>query len=152
MTYQEAFTTLRPAFKAAKAKSIAGHLALQINLTDEDAHGVFYVEVKDGKLAVEPYDYRDRDAMLLVSSADLLAILTGKLSLEKALADDRLVIEGDVARAVELSKFIVKSAAKKPAGKAPAAEKKAMAEKKPAVEKKPEAAAKAPVKTPAKKA
>lgn len=155
MTYQEAFDALRPAFKAARAKSIAGHLALQINLTDEDAHGVFYVEVTDGKLAVEPYDYRDRDAMLLVNSADLLAILTAKLSLEKALADDRLVIEGDVTRAMELARFVVKPAAKKPAAKKPAAKAPAAA-KKPAAGKKPEAAEKAPAaapeKAPAKKA
>ena len=137
MTYQEAFDWLRPAFKATKAKSIEGHLALQINLTDEDAHGVFYVEVTDGKLAVEPYDYRDRNAMLLVHSADLRAILTGKLTIEEAMADDRLVIEGDVARAMEIAKFVTKPAPRKPAAKkapakAPAAEKKAPAKKAPA--------------------
>ena len=135
MTFQEAFESLRKAFKPAKAKSIQGHLALQINLTDEDAHGVMYVEVTDGKLAVEPYDYHDRNAMLLVNSTDLRAILTSKLSLEEALADDRLVIEGDVSRGMEIAKFITKPAARKPAAKAPAAEKKTAAPKKTTVKK-----------------
>lgn len=123
MTYREAFETLKSAFKPSKAKAIAGHLALQINLTDEDAHGVFYVEVTEGRLAVEPYDYRDRDAMLLIGSADLLAILKAKLTVEDAMAEDRLVVEGDVTRAMELKKFVVKPAARKPAAKKPTAEK-----------------------------
>ncbi len=38
---------------------ISEHLAFQFNITGE-AEGIFYAEVKDGALAVEPYEYFDR--------------------------------------------------------------------------------------------
>ena len=40
-------------------------LAVQVNLTDQDP-GVFYVEVKDHKINIEPYDYHDRNCGLIL--------------------------------------------------------------------------------------
>ena len=44
-------------------------LAVQVNLTDQDP-GVFYVEVKDHKINVEPYDYQDRNCAISIKSDD----------------------------------------------------------------------------------
>ena len=63
MTFEAFFEKVKEAFKDADASGVTEHLAYQFNITGE-AEGIFYVEVKDGKLYVEPYDYHDRDAML----------------------------------------------------------------------------------------
>ncbi len=106
MTFFDAFTAVKAAFKPTKAKKVAGHLAIQVHLTDPDASGDFYVEVDEGKLRVEPYDYHDRDALFRVSSRDLIRILDAKLSLEQALESQRLVVEGDLERAMEFGKLV----------------------------------------------
>ncbi len=41
-------------------------LAVQINITGKES-GVFYVEVKDHKISVEPYDYHDRNCAITMS-------------------------------------------------------------------------------------
>lgn len=114
MTFQDAFSAVKATFKPTKAKKIEDHLAIQIHFTDPDAQGDMYLEVEEGKLSVEPYDYHDRDALFQVNSRDLIKILNAKLSLEEALATDRLVIEGDVDRAMEFKK-LVRAACSKPA-------------------------------------
>lgn len=150
MAYMEAFNSLKKALKGAKADGIEGHLAVQINLTDEDASGICYLEVKDGALFVEPYDYYDNDAIVTANSADLNKVFTGKLSLEKAIADGKLTVTGNAERAAELKKLIKVPAARKPAAKKPAASKASKpAEKKPAA---PKAAKPAEKKPAAKKA
>ena len=55
-------------------------LAVQVNLTDMDP-GVFYVEVKDGKVNVEPYEYHDRQCAISISSSDYVKLVTGKLTM-----------------------------------------------------------------------
>lgn len=121
MTFIEAFDKIK-AKMPKTAKGTEGHLAIQVNLIDEDAGGAFYIEATDGKLAIEPYDYRDRDAMFTVLTDDLLKIVTGKLAYDKAVAEGKLFVEGDTERAAEVKKWIAKPA-KKPAAKKPAAKK-----------------------------
>ena len=47
----------------ADASDISEHLAVQYNVTGE-GEGAFYMEVKDGKVEVQPYDYKDRDILV----------------------------------------------------------------------------------------
>ncbi len=63
MTYAEFFSQIKGEFMNADVSDITEHLAYQFNITGE-ASGIFYVEVKDGKLNVEPYEYFDRDAKI----------------------------------------------------------------------------------------
>ena len=51
MTYEEFFAKVKDTFMDADASGIEGHLAYQFNITGE-AEGIFYVEVKEGKLYV----------------------------------------------------------------------------------------------------
>ena len=41
-------------------------LAVQVNITGKD-EGVFYVEVKDHRISVEPYEYNDRNCAITIS-------------------------------------------------------------------------------------
>lgn len=133
MTFFEAFENIKKAMKTAKADKIDGHLAIQVNLNDPDASGICYIEVKDNTLYVEPYDYYDRDAIIHISSENLVKIMSGKLDIDKALEDKLLVIEGNVERAAELKKLIKKPTTRKATTKkADTAEKKPVAKKTPA--------------------
>ncbi len=146
MTFIEAFDKIKASMKDAKADKKIGHLAIQVNINDPDASGICYIEVNNGKVFVEPYDYYDRDAIIHVSHKTLVDIMKGKLTFEKAVTENMLTVEGDYNSAVLLKTLVKKPAAKKPAAKKTPA-KKAPAK---AAEKKAEVKAeekKAPAKT-----
>jgi putative sterol carrier protein len=110
MTFFEAFEKIKKSIKFETAPEIEGHLALQLNITDEDAGGICYVEVNDGRILVEPYDYRDNDWILWASTEDFCKVFSGRLGVERALKEERLKITGNVDRAMEFRKFTKKIA------------------------------------------
>ena len=59
MTYAEYFADFKGRFMGADVSDIKEHLAFQFNIEDDEAGGSFYVEVKDGILNIEPYEYFD---------------------------------------------------------------------------------------------
>ena len=77
MTYADFFYEIKGKFMGADVSDIHEHLAFQFNIEDEEAGGAFYVEVKDGVLYVEPYEYYDRDAMFICAPDVLLKISEG---------------------------------------------------------------------------
>lgn len=85
MTFEEMFQQAKSALTQASAAKVTEHVAVQFNVTGE-GEGIFYAEIAEGTLAVEPYDYKDNDAVLTADSAALLTALknadTEKLSLE----------------------------------------------------------------------
>ena len=70
MTYADMFSKVKSMLVDADVSDINEHLAYQFNVTGE-AEGIFYAEVKDGQLSVEPYEYFDRDAMFTCSAETL---------------------------------------------------------------------------------
>ena len=48
MTYAEFFCEIKSKFMGVDVSDIHEHLAYQFNIVDEEAGGIFYVEVKDG--------------------------------------------------------------------------------------------------------
>ena len=108
MTFIEAYEKIKAAMEKSDPSGIDGHLAIQINICDEDAKGEMYIEVKDGKLFVEPYDYVDRDAAVIASVKDFVRVMSGRLGYDKAVASGVLLIEGDSERAAELKNLVVK--------------------------------------------
>ena len=56
MTYADMFSKVKGLFMESDVSDISEHLAFQFNITGE-AEGIFYAEVKDGVLAVEPYEF-----------------------------------------------------------------------------------------------
>lgn len=104
MKFEDVLKTARE--KAAKADiSQVDFLAVQINVTGE-AQGVFYVEVKDGRIRVEPYEYYDRQCRIVISDSDFYLLLAGKLDPGKAYDDGRLQAEGDLGRALQFSELL----------------------------------------------
>ena len=55
MTYESIVAAVRKKLSKADVSSIPGTLAFQVDVEGK-AEGIFYIEIKDGQLHVEPYD------------------------------------------------------------------------------------------------
>ncbi len=117
MTFTEAFEKVKKTAAKCKPKNISEHLAIQINLTDDDANGICYLEISNGNLNFEPYDYYDNDAVFHISSQNLIKLLSGRLNFEKAIETGVLLIDGNVQKASVIKNIIPPPPAKKPAKK-----------------------------------
>ncbi|MBQ9361485.1 MAG: SCP2 sterol-binding domain-containing protein [Lachnospiraceae bacterium] len=142
MTYEEVVGKAKQAVKKIDTTAIKEHSAIEIDIEGE-GEGAFYVELDNGKAVVEPYEYYDNDCKIRTDAATLADLLAGKLDAVAALSEGKLVVEGDMEKAVSLAAAL-KSApakkstapAKKPATKKPASTAKKPAAKKPATKKK----------------
>ena len=105
MTYAEYFSYVKTQFMNADVSDIKEHLAYQFNITGE-ASGIFYVEVKEGKLYVEPYEYYDRDAMFTATAETFMAIVEGKMDPVLAFTIHKLKVEGNFDKALKLNELI----------------------------------------------
>ena len=112
MTYEEFFLEVKEQFQKADVSNVTEHLAYQFNITGE-AEGVFYVEVKDGVLSVEPYEYFDRDAILIASADTFMKIAQGKLDPVLAFTLQKLKVEGSIDKALKLKELIASKKKKK---------------------------------------
>ena len=95
MTYADMFSKVKGMMMEADVSTVNEHLAYQFNVTGE-AEGIFYAEVKEGKLYVEPYEYYDRDAIFICSAETLFKINEGKLDPVLAVTLGKLKVEGNI--------------------------------------------------------
>ena len=105
MTYAEFFSQIKGKFMDADVSEINEHLAYQFNIVGE-AEGIFYAEVKEGKLYVEPYEFFDRDAIFIASADTLMKIAEGKLDPVFAFTTQKLKVEGSIEKALRLKEII----------------------------------------------
>ncbi|MBQ8592081.1 MAG: SCP2 sterol-binding domain-containing protein [Lachnospiraceae bacterium] len=105
MTYEEIVEKVRDVFKDADVSKIDEHLAYQFNIQGE-GEGAFYVEVKDGHLFIEPFEYFDRDAVFICTADVLFKMISGKLDPVKAFTIGKLKVEGDLGKALKLKEFM----------------------------------------------
>ena len=149
MTFEAAFKKLKEKFANVKPEML-DDMAIQITLSDEDCGGTFYAQVKDKSLYVEPYDYKDNDAVIDITRKSLASILDGKSTFEKAVEKGEATVMGNIDKISAVKAAIVppvkKPAVKKTAAAKKAAVKKEEPEKKTTVTKKAESAKKAPAK------
>lgn len=126
MTYEDLFHEIKEKFMGADVSDIHEHLAYQFNIEDGEAGGAFYVEVKEGALHIEPYEYYDRDAIFICSPDVLFKIADGEMDPVAAFLEKKLRVEGNIDKALRLKEIIElkkgaaqaeKSAAKKAADK-----------------------------------
>lgn len=106
MTYADFFYEIKGKFMGADVSDIHEHLAYQFNIEDEEAGGAFYVEVKDGVLYVEPYEYYDRDAMFTCKTEVLEKIAAGEMDPVWAFTTQKLKVEGNIDKALKLNEII----------------------------------------------
>lgn len=79
MSYQESFEKIKKLAESLKAADVNGHYAFQFDITGED-EGSFYVEINDGKVVCEPYDYKDNNAVISASSEEIIKYFNGEIA------------------------------------------------------------------------
>ena len=105
MSYEQIVQEVKQRFSGMDVSRITDHLAYQFNITGEGA-GSFYVEVKEGKLYIEPYEYYDRDAVFTCKADTLFKIIEGKTDPVAAFTVQKLKVDGDIGKALRLKDII----------------------------------------------
>ena len=89
---------------AGKQVAAEGRAAVDIKLYGSfEAH--MYIEVKDGKVSVEPYDYIERDLEAAVPVDVALAIADGKTTIKEAVENGSRYVFGNVQFALKFAKL-----------------------------------------------
>lgn len=109
MTYKQIVTSAKKALAKADV-SKADQVAIQVDIVGE-GEGAFYVEVKDGTLAIEPYEYYDHDAKLIISGKDCVDLFSGKLDAVKAYEAGKITVEGNLDSVLKFKDMIPAKAA-----------------------------------------
>lgn len=78
--------------------------AINIKLTGRIS-GIFYVEVLEGRLSVEPYEYIDNDASITLEKEIFDQILDGNLGIDDAIRQKKIIIDGDGEALLQLKKL-----------------------------------------------
>lgn len=114
MTYEELVGKAKDIYQNMDADNVKEHVAIQFNIEGEAA-GAFYLEIAEGKVMVEPYEYYDRDVLVTTTAAVLTQIAEGKLDIVVAYTTGKLKAEGDLGKALLLKQLTkkAKKAAKK---------------------------------------
>ncbi len=106
MTYEEIFNASKEILTKKDVNGFENkHLAVQIDITGE-GEGAFYIELNNGKLDIQPYEYYDRDVKFIVSAKNFLKIAEGKLNSVLAYTTGKLKVEGNLEKALEVQKII----------------------------------------------
>ena len=116
MTYEEIVKQVKDIAENADVSKVQEHVAFQFNIEGEAA-GAFYLEVKDGKADVEPYEYYDRDVLIICTAQTLLEIVEGKLDPVLAYTIKKIRVEGDLGKALLLKEVTGQKKTKKKASK-----------------------------------
>ena len=99
--FRKVFDEMKNYFSCAYEAAISGDFAYQFNI-EGDGAGAFYVRHRDGAVQVEPYDYVDRTGEFIATADTYRKIAKGAISLEKALEDNLIRINGDADTAFTL--------------------------------------------------
>lgn len=114
MTFIEKFEAINKKYGKIDESKLTENFAVQIELTDEDCGGIFYVAYANGKpFEVQPYDYHDNTASIKVSSKVLENILSGKADAVAQFFAGKLKVEGNLSHAIMLVDLMKKEPVKR---------------------------------------
>ncbi len=103
MTFEELYNTMKEYFEQKEFKDFGqGVYSYEFDVTGQ-GEGRFYIEVKDGSLDMQPFDYKNSLCCFTVDSGNLNRILSRALSPVEAYSTGRLIIRGDVSAAFRLA-------------------------------------------------
>ncbi len=124
MNYEKKFQEFKDKFATADTTKFTSSFAMQVNMTDEDCGGIFYIANIDGVFSVEPYDYVDRTSEIIGLSTEIKKVFSARIGLEKAIAEGKVIVNGNAEDVA-----MVQACLKKPVAKKPAVEKQVAAKK-----------------------
>ena len=103
MNFNEAFNEFRNKFINKDVSNIE-NLAFEFRVKEPE--GVFYAEVKNGKLSIEPYNYYNNNCVFTAKYEVFKKIINRELSPISAYLTKKLRVEGDLGKAMILEKII----------------------------------------------
>ena len=107
MTFCEAFDAIKKKLMSFDYTGVKSEMAVQFVMTG-DGEGVFYAYLKDGQLAVEPFDYKDNTVSVEADSSVLLEIAEGDADVAAMYNKGQIKVKGNVTKLLELSKAFKK--------------------------------------------
>lgn len=113
MTYEQAFEKIKEKLKDADTSKLTGDFAIQVDLTNKDCSGIFYIAYFNGVFEVQPYDYVDHYARIELLLGDFTKLVEGKLNVDKAIEDEKIHVTGDVTKIKELGTLVKKAPVKR---------------------------------------
>ena len=116
MTYEKIVEKVKKALAKVDASGVKGHLAVQIDVYGE-GEGAFYIEVKDGKVDVQPYEYFDHDLRIRCTGEEIIAIAEGKKKVIEEVAAENVEALRNVSRLEEFDLVFVGKKTKNKAAK-----------------------------------
>ena len=105
MTYEQIVEKVKKALKKVDASGVNGHLAVQVDVYGE-GEGAFYIEVKDGKVDVQPYEYFDHDLRIRCTAGEIISIVEGKKKIIEEVAAQNIEALRNVARIDDLAELL----------------------------------------------
>lgn len=134
MTFQEKFDYLKEKYgNKVDLTKLTESFAAQIEMTDDDCKGIFYIAYINGNFAFEPYDYHDNTVAVAINSLLLEDCITGKADAVDCFINGKLFLTGNADHAkmiIEALKPVKPKRTRKTAPKAAKEEVKEAAEKK----------------------
>ncbi|MCC8023264.1 MAG: SCP2 sterol-binding domain-containing protein [Clostridiales bacterium] len=90
---------IRSCLRQADVSHMPGVTAFELRVSGR-RQGTFYIEIKDGRISAEPYEYCDRNAILILSDRVLEHLFRRRFSLVEAICAGMIQVEGRDAGAV----------------------------------------------------
>jgi hypothetical protein len=116
MTYEKIVEKVKKALAKVDASAVKGHLAVQVDVYGE-GEGAFYIEVKDGKVDVQPYEYFDHDLRIRCTGEEIIAIAEGKKKILDEVAAENIEALRNVSRLGDFDLVFVGRSVKNKAAK-----------------------------------
>ena len=95
MKYEEIVEKVRSATRKANVSRAVGHIAFQFNV-EGAGEGAFYLEIADGKVYVEPYEYYDRDVIIVTTADVIMQMIEGGLQPMVAYTNEQMKVYGNI--------------------------------------------------------
>ena len=101
LDFDNAVALVKKSIKSAAVKKISDKIAVEVTVTGS-AEGVFYIEIENNSYVVEPYNYVDKDVVVLVDTETLELVKSKELKFSELFAKGKVQVFGDVAKAVKV--------------------------------------------------
>ena len=111
MTYEEIVYKVQKQVIKSKTKADQ-HIAVQFNIVGE-GEGAFYIEIDDGRISVQPYEYYDRDAVVYVDAETLFDVLEQKIAIADVTGSGKFVVQGNYDETMTLLESLIVKSKKK---------------------------------------
>lgn len=113
MTFIEKFDALKAKYGKIDESKLGNSFAIQVEMTDDDCGGIFYVAYVNSVFSIEPYDYHDNTAAITTSSKVLENILSGKADPVAQFLTGKLKVKGNLDHALMLVNLMKKEPKKR---------------------------------------